>query len=182
MFSSDIRILINKNLYCNIKTKYKSQNFKGDKMAEYLILAETVLFKNDKLTCINVYNNFRTVAMPAEFKFDMAILCGPQWTVGEHNLSVKAVANNGKEVELGNATVNIPNEDFVYNAFLNDIKIVMDYSVSDLTFFVYDNGKEICSRKYPVLPMLVPQKQEETTEVTEEIKEEKTKKDNKKEK
>ncbi|MCR5261650.1 MAG: hypothetical protein K6C94_07405 [Candidatus Gastranaerophilales bacterium] len=137
-------------------------------MAEYLVLAETVLFKNDKLTCINVYNNFRTVAMPAEFNFDMAILCGPKWSVGEHKLSVKAVASNGKEIELGNATVNIPNEDFVYNAFLNNIKIVMDYSVEDLTFIVYDNDNEVYSRKYPVLPMLVPQKQEAKEEVKEE--------------
>ncbi|MBQ3311995.1 hypothetical protein IJG72_07955 [bacterium] len=130
-------------------------------MSEYLILAETVIYKNDKLTCMNVYNNFRTVAMPAEFNFDMAILCGPKWSVGEHNLRVKAVASNGKEIDLGTAKVNIPHEDFVYNAFLQNIKIVMDYSVSDLTFYVNDNDKEVYSRKYPVLPMLVPQKQDE---------------------
>ena len=130
-------------------------------MSEYLILAETVIYKNDKLTCINVYNQFRTVAMPAEFNFDMAILCGPKWSVGEHKLSVKAVANNGQEVNLGEACVNIPNEDFVYNAYLNNIKVTMDYSVSDLTFFVYDDGKEIISRKYPVVSMLIPQKQED---------------------
>jgi len=126
-------------------------------MSEYLILAETVIYKNDKLTCMNVYNNFRTVAMPTEFNFDMAILCGPKWSVGEHKLSVKAVASNGKEISLGTATVNIPHEDFVYNAFLNNIRIAMDYSISDLTFYVYDGDKEVYSRKYPVLPMLVPQ-------------------------
>ena len=130
-------------------------------MSEYLILAETVIYKNDKLTCMNVYNNFRTVAMPSEFTFDMVILCGPKWSTGEHKVSVKAVASNGKEIEIGSATVNIPSEDFVYNAFLQNLKIVMDYSVSDLTFYVYDNDKEVYSRKYPVLPMLVPQKQEE---------------------
>lgn len=133
-------------------------------MSEYLILAETVIFKKEKLTCINVYNNFTTLAMPSEFNFDMVILCGPHWSVGEHKLSIKAVASNGKEIDLGNATVNIPNEDFVYNAFLNNIKIVMDYSVSDLTFYVYDNDKEVYSRKYPVISMLVPQKKEEKEE------------------
>ena len=126
-------------------------------MSEYLILAETVIYKNDKLTCINIFNQLRTVAMPAEFNFDMAIICGPKWSVGEHKLRVKAVASNGKEIEFGNATVNIPNEDFVYNAYLQNLKIVMDYSVSDLTFYVYDNDNEILSRKYPVIPMLVPQ-------------------------
>ena len=130
------------------------------KMSEYLILAETIIYKNNRLTCINTYDNFRTVAMPAEFNFDMVILCGPKWSIGEHKLSVKAVANNGKEIALGTATVNIPHEDFVYNAFLNNIRITMDYSVSDLTFYVYDNEQEVYSRKYPVISMLVPQKQE----------------------
>lgn len=133
-------------------------------MSEYLILAETVIYKNEKLTCINVQNQFRTVAMPAEFTFDAVILCGPKWSVGEHNVSIKVVASNGKEIDLGSATVNIPHEDFVYNAFMNNIKIVMDYSVTDLTFFVYDNDKEVYSRKYPVISMLVPQNKEENTE------------------
>ena len=133
-------------------------------MSEYLIIAETVIYKNDKLTCMNVYNNFRTVAMPAEFNFDMAIMCGPKWSVGDHKLSVKAVASNGKEIEIGSAEVNIPNEDFVYSAFLQNLRLVMDYSVSDLTFIVYDNDNEVFSRKYPVLPMLVPQKKEENSE------------------
>ena len=126
-------------------------------MAEYLILAETIVFKNDKLTCINVYDNFRTVAMPSEFTFDMVIMCGPKWKKGEHNLSVKVVASNGKEINLGNTKVNIPHEDFVYNAFLNNIKMTMDYSVSDLTFIVYDDNKEVYSRKYPVTSILIPQ-------------------------
>lgn len=126
-------------------------------MSEYLILAETIIYKNNRLTCINTYDNFRTVAMPAEFNFDIAILCGPKWSIGEHNLRVKAVASNGKEIDLGTAKVNIPHEDFVYNAFLNNIRLAMDYSVSDLTFYVYDGDKEVYSRKYPVISMLVPQ-------------------------
>ena len=131
-------------------------------MAEYLILAENILFKNDKLTCINIYNKLTTVAMPAEFRMDLAIICGPDWTPGEHNLSVKAIGSNGKEVKIGDLTVNIPHQDFVYNADANDCKLLMDYSVESLTIVVYDNDKEIISRKYPVVPMLVPQKQGET--------------------
>ena len=129
-------------------------------MAEYLVLAESIIFKNDKLTCINVYDNFRTVAMPSEFNFDLVVMCGPDWEVGKHNLSIKVKASNGKEINLGEASVNIPKKDFIYNAFMNDIKITMDYSVNDLTFIVADNGKEVISRKFPVIPMLVPQKVE----------------------
>lgn len=137
-------------------------------MSEYLVLAETVIFKNDRLTCINIYDKFTTVAMPAEFRFDLAIICGPNWEAGEHKLTVKAKASNGKEVSIGDLTVNIPNENFVYNAFANDCKIIMDYSVSDLTFIVEDNGKEIISRKYPVISMLVPQAKDKNTDASDE--------------
>lgn len=140
-------------------------------MAEYLVLAENITFKNNRLTCINMYDRLSAIAMPAEFRFDLAIMCGPNWSVGEHKLTVKAIGSNGKEVSIGNLDVNIPNEDFVYNAFANDLKIIMDYSVSDLTFVVYDNDKEILSRKYPVVPMLVPQgtgTNNETTSTSEE--------------
>ena len=147
-------------------------------MAEYLILAENITFKNNKLTCINVYDKLSVIAMPVEFRFDMAILCGPNWKSGEHKLTVKAKSSNGKEISIGELTVNIPNEDFVYNAFANDVKIIMDYSVEELTFVVYDNGDEIISRKYPVVPMLVPQKQQEAAPA-EEPKEKKEKKSEK---
>jgi hypothetical protein len=130
-------------------------------MAEYLILAENVVFKNGKLTCINIYYKLTTVAMPAEFKFDLAIMCGPNWKVGEHKLEVKAKANNGKEIEIGNLTVNIPNKDFVYNAYANDLTVLMDYSVEELTIVVNDNGKKILERNYPVISMLVPQENKE---------------------
>jgi hypothetical protein len=128
-------------------------------MAEYLILAENITFKNNKLSCINVYDKLSTIAMPAEFKFDMVIMCGPNWTVGDHKLTVKAVGSNGKEISIGELNVNIPSEKFVYNAYANDLKILMDYSVEDLTIVVYDDGKEIITRTYPVVSMLVPQQQ-----------------------
>ena len=127
-------------------------------MAEYLIIAETIIFKNDKLTCINIYDSFRTIAMPAEFIFDAAVMCGPNWTKGEHKLTIKAKADNGKTADLGSAAINIPNENFVYNAFINNVKLAMDYSVKSVDFIVSDNGKEILSRRYAVNSMLVPQK------------------------
>ena len=130
-------------------------------MAEYLVLAENVIFKNNRVTCINIYDRLSTVAMPAEFRFDLAIFCGPNWSVGEHKLEIKVKGSNGKEASIGTLTVNIPNEDFVYNAYANDLKVMMDYSVDSLTFVVYDDGKEIITRKYPVVSMLVPQKKEE---------------------
>ena len=133
-------------------------------MSQYLILAENITFKNNRLSCINIYDKFSTVVMPAEFKFDLAIMCGPNWSVGEHKLVVKAKASTGKEVQIGELTVNIPNEDFVYSAYAQDLKVVMDYSIENLTILVYDNDNEIISRKYPVVSMLVPQKKNEESE------------------
>ena len=138
-------------------------------MAEYLLLAENVCFKNNKLTCINIYDRLTTVAMPAEFRFDIAIMCGPNWSIAEHKLSIKAKGSNGKEVAVGELTVNIPSEDFVYNAYANDLKIKMDYSVESLTLIVYDNDNEIISRKYPVISMLVPKKKETSEESNEKV-------------
>lgn len=132
-------------------------------MSEYLILAEYIVYKNDKLSFIGTIEDFKTVVMPAEFNFDMVILCGPKWSVGKHKLSVKLMADNGKESELGNTVIEIPHEDFVYNAFLNDIKIQLDYSVSRLTFNVYDGDKEIITKDYPVYSMLVPREQSNAT-------------------
>ena len=136
-------------------------------MSEYLVLAENVIFKNNKLTCINVYDRLTSIAMPAEFRFDLAIFCGPNWSVGEHHLSIKAKANNGKEISIGDLTVNIPNEGFVYNAYANDLKVIMDYSVDALTFVVYDDDKEIISRTYAVVSMFVPQKNEQPADAEE---------------
>lgn len=126
-------------------------------MSGYFLIAENIIFKNNKLTCINIHNELAAIAMPAEFKFDMAVICGPQWTAGEHKLTIKVRANGGEEILLSESTVNILNEDFVYNAIANDVKFRMDYDVQNLTFTVFDNDQEVVSRKYPVIAMLYPQ-------------------------
>lgn len=127
-------------------------------MAGYLLLAENIIFKNNKLTCINIFDRLQAIAMPAQFKFDMAIICGPNWEQGEHKLTLKVKANeNNEELTLSEATVKIPHENFVYNAIANDVTFNMNYDVHYLTFKVYDNDTEVISRKYPVSAILVPQ-------------------------
>ena len=128
-------------------------------MSEYLILAENISFKNNKLTCINIYDQLTALSLPDVITFDLAVLCGPNWSTGEHKLLIKAVGSNGQEASVGTLDVNIPNENFVYNAYANDLKITLDYSVENITFVVYDNEKEIISRKYSVVPFLVPKEE-----------------------
>ena len=126
-------------------------------MAEYLILAENITYKNNKLSCINIYDNFSAVALPAEFVFDLVIICGPNWTKGEHKLSIKTKTNTDLTVDIGEITVDIPNENFVYNAMAQNLRIALDYSIKDLTFVVLEGEKEIIRRKYAVNSLLVPQ-------------------------
>ena len=127
-------------------------------MSGYLELAETAIYSNGKTTIINIYNELSALALPAEFRFDMAVMCGPNWTVGDHKLTIKVKANdNGEALTLVETSIKIPHEQFVYHAVANDVKFTMDYNVQYLIFTVYDNDKEVISRLYPVRAMLVPQ-------------------------
>lgn len=145
--------------YDNIHAhKGKIYYFWRNKMAGYLELAETIIFKRNRLSVINAYNELSAIAMPAEFVFDMVVMCGPNWTEGDHKLTVKVKANeNGEELSIAEATVKIPHNNFVYNAIANDVKFTMNYDVQYLTFTAYDNDKAVISRVYPVRAMLVPQ-------------------------
>ena len=126
-------------------------------MSEYLLLAENITYKNNKLSCINIYDNFSAVALPAEFVFDLVVICGPNWTAGEHKLAIKAKTNTDVTVDIGEIAVQIPNENFVYNAMAQNLRIALDYSITDLTFIVMDGDKEVLQRKYTVNSLLVPQ-------------------------
>ena len=125
-------------------------------MSEYLLIAENVTFKNNKLSCINIYDNFSAVALPAEFVFDLVIICGPNWTPGEHKIAIKAKTTGDKVVEIGNIDVNIQNENFVYNAIAQNLRITADYGLKSLTFMVYDGENQIIERTYPIRSLLVP--------------------------
>ncbi len=125
-------------------------------MSEYLLIAESAIFKNNKLTCINIYDNFSAVALPADFAFDLVVICGPNWTPGEHKISIKAKTNGEKVVEIGNIVANIPHENFIYNAIAQDLKIRADYGIQSLTFMVFDGENQIIERTYPIRSLLVP--------------------------
>ncbi|MBR6298701.1 MAG: hypothetical protein IKR34_05595 [Candidatus Gastranaerophilales bacterium] len=150
-------------------------------MAGYLELAEAAIYKEGKTYILNIYNELFAVAMPAEFRFDMAVMCGPKWTVGDHNLKIKVKANeDGEEKQLVDTTIKIPHEQFVYHAVANDIKFTMNYDVRYLTFTVFDNDEEVISRVYPVRAMLYPNQQLQQAQA--ERTQEATKEEDKKEK
>ncbi|MBQ3310914.1 hypothetical protein IJG72_02435 [bacterium] len=154
-------------------------------MAGYLELAEAAIHKEGKTYILNIYSELFAVAMPAEFRFDMAVMCGPKWTVGDHNLKIKVKANeDGEEKQLVDTTIKIPHEQFVYHAVANDVKFTMNYDVRYLTFTVFDNDEEVISRVYPVRAMLYPSQkpQQAQSEQTQEEQKEENKKAKKKKK
>ena len=129
-------------------------------MSGYIVLAENITYKNNKLSCINIYDNISPIVLPSEFIFDIAILCGPDWKTGEHKLKIKAEADNNKEIELGDFTVTIPDENFVYNAYANNIKLPVDDSIKYINFKILEDDKVVISRKYMISAMFIRQKVE----------------------
>lgn len=129
---------------------------------QYLIVAESILYKNNKLTCINMYDQFMAVSLPAEFVFDLALLCGPGWPVGEYDVSIAIKSNATNETnELGTIKVSIPHENFTYNSIANNLKIKLGENIKDITFCATKNGELLIERTYPVSSLLVHSKQEE---------------------
>ena len=126
-------------------------------MAEYLLIAENITYKQHKLSCINIYDRISVIAMPSEFLFDLVAICGPNWPTGEHKLEIKARINTNEEVSVGELKVNIQNENYVYNAIANNLRLILDQSITNVTFIIYDNGNELFSRKYAVEAMFIPQ-------------------------
>ncbi len=117
---------------------------------KYLLIAETAYLKNNRLTAVNIWNDFSAVFLPAKFDFDLAFICGPGWPKGEYDLIFKIKIKNTIKT-LGNVKVDVPNPDFVFNAVAQNLAFYIDQNVEKVTFFVECNNKHIFSRDYPVV-------------------------------
>ena len=102
---------------------------------QYLLIAETIFYKNNKLTAINIYDHFVALKLPAEFVFDLAVLCGPGWEHGEHVI-----------------TINFRPDD----KELTKLKFTIGSDVKNLSFIVMEGDKVIVERTYPVNGLMIP--------------------------
>lgn len=127
---------------------------------QYLIVAENIIYKNNKLTCINIYDKFTGITIPAEFIFDLAIICGPNWEPGTYKLTVEVEINNVKS-SLGSIDVKIPHKRFTYNAIANNIKLSINNEVEQIRFRIYQEQEVLIERDYPIATVfnLVEKKQ-----------------------
>lgn len=130
---------------------------------QYLLVAEHIVFKNNRLTVINVWDQFTAIHSPAKFNFDMAFICGPNWQPGEYELKFKVKSSAGEEFEIGTIKVNITSEQAVFNAVASNINIATAQESGNINFVVERNGEEIFTREYPVV-YLYKMKQEEAAQ------------------
>ena len=124
---------------------------------QYLMLAENIIYKNNKLTCINVIDQFLVLKLPAESYFDLVAICGPGWHEGEYNVSIKVQVDDEEMHELGTSKITVPNKDFVYNALAQNMKVLIKEHTKYIKFFVYKNDELIIQRDYKVAAMFIPQ-------------------------
>ena len=125
--------------------------------SQYLILAENIVYKNNKLSCINIMDQFMVVKQPTEAYFDLAAICGPGWDEGEYNIAIKVQLDEEEVFEIGASKINVPHKDFVYNALAQNLKVAIKENTKYVKFYVYKNDELVMQRDYKVAAMFVPQ-------------------------
>lgn len=121
----------------------------------YLIVAENIIYKNGKLSCINIYDKFTGITCPSEFIFDLVVVCGPKWEPGTYNIRIEVEVLNDKTT-LGQVKVKIPQRAFTYNAIANNIKLAINNNIKKVTFNIYQEEELIIQRDYPITFMYNP--------------------------
>jgi len=129
----------------------------------YLLIAEQILFRNNKLSAINIWDHFSALHLPAKFDFDLAFICGPGWEAGEYDLNFKIKANHDEIVELGAIKATIPNDKSIFNAIASNLNFIVEKNTTSIIFIIEANGVEVLTKEYPVSYILELQNQEEQT-------------------
>lgn len=124
---------------------------------QYLLLAENITYKNNKLSCINIIDQLLTIKLPSEFQFDLVAICGPGWKEGEYTVTIKVQLDDSEINDLGQTQVKIPSEGFTYNALATDLKVKIPENARILKFFVYKDDEMIIERRYQVASLFIPQ-------------------------
>jgi hypothetical protein len=115
---------------------------------QYLVIAESLIYKNNKLTAINMYDQFVAMQLPAEFDFDLAVLCGPGWAEGAYSLDIFIEPKGAESFKLGVINFDIPSENFVYNAVAKDLSLVINEGVEEIAFVVKNKNEIFLKRNF----------------------------------
>ena len=122
-----------------------------------LILGIKVVVDADSLMyLLGTKIDFKEDDISAEFVFDLAVLCGPGWEHGEHVITINFRPDDKELTKLGDIKVDIPSDNFVYNALANNLKFTIGSDVKNLSFIVMEGDKVIVERTYPVNGLMIP--------------------------
>ncbi|OGI02836.1 MAG: hypothetical protein A2104_01545 [Candidatus Melainabacteria bacterium GWF2_32_7] len=132
---------------------------------QYLLLAENITYKNNKLSCINIIDQLMTIKLPSEFQFDLVAICGPGWSEGDYAVSIRVQLDEGDVSELGKTQVKIPNDGFTYNALASDLKVFIPENAKSMKFYVYRNDELMIERRYQIASLFIPQEPEKQQEI-----------------
>jgi len=127
---------------------------------QYLLLAENITYKNNKLSAINIIDQFMAIKLPSEFNFDMVAICGPGWDEGEYTVTIKVQLDDSEINELGQTQVKVPGYGFTYNALAPDLKVLIPDNAKNIKFFVYKDEELVIERIYQISSLFVPQEAE----------------------
>ncbi|MDD3149883.1 MAG: hypothetical protein PHV68_03535 [Candidatus Gastranaerophilales bacterium] len=122
---------------------------------QYLMVAENITFKNGKLSCINIFDSFTAISLPAEFNFDIVAICGPGWEKGDYDLKIMAKTDNSNPGIIGQVRAEIMNDSFVYNAIAPNIRFEVGNNVKNIDILVYRDDIIAISRSYKVTSLLL---------------------------
>ena len=117
---------------------------------QYLVIAESLIYKNNKLTAINMYDQFLAMQLPAEFDFDLAVFCGPGWPAGDYSLDIFIEPKGAESFKLGVINFDIPSESFVYNAIAKDLSLGINEGVEEIAFVVKNKDEILIKRNFMV--------------------------------
>ncbi len=117
---------------------------------QYLVIAESLIYKNNKLTAINMYDQFVAMELPAEFDFDLAVLCGPGWAAGDYSLDIFIEPKGSESFKLGVINFEIPHENFVYNAVAKELSLLVNEGVEEITFVVKNKDDILVRRNFMI--------------------------------
>lgn len=132
---------------------------------QYLVVADQITFRNNKLCILNVMDQFMALQLPSKFNFDLVFVCGPDWEPGDYELSFKVRSSEMEDFVLGSINVTISDRKSVFNAIASNLNFIIGDNTGNVTFIVERDEEEIFSREYPVSHLLRAERRQETTAV-----------------
>ncbi|MEW5821884.1 MAG: hypothetical protein AB1782_16945 [Cyanobacteriota bacterium] len=109
--------------------------------AQYLILAREINRNEHGIFSFqDICQHLAVNELPAKGKFDMAILCGPNWESGKYRIHIATQLNQDPPNKIGYADVEIADNAHIYTAVVKNLGLIVD-SDQGFSFQVYkQNG------------------------------------------